>query len=363
MTIRTRLTAWYAAIMFVSLLAMATLMYHEFAPEPRSNVQDTTTKQEEGDESDLGETLRIVFWCGVPSALLALAGGWWLMRKSLSPVAAITSAAEKIHDGNLNQQLPRSGNGDELDRLTEVFNAMTARLDGSFARIREFTLHASHELKTPLTVLHGELETALTENNLSAAQRERFASQLDEIQRLAKIVDGLTLLTKADAGQIELKREPVQLDEIVRDVIADAQILARPTNISVSLTACEPTLIRGDKHRLRQLLLNLADNAIKYNQPGGTVEITLRRADAANVELTVTNTGAGITPEVLPNVFNRFYRGDASHNNAVDGCGLGLSIAQWIVTAHTGDIRIKSVPNNKTTVTVRLSLPVESESA
>ncbi len=363
MTIRTRLTAWYAAIMFVSLLAMAVLMYHEFALEPRTNPQNTTTKQDESDEGDLGETLRIVFWCGVPSALLALGGGWWLMRKSLSPVAAITAAAEKINDGNLNQQLPRSGNGDELDRLTEVFNAMTARLDGSFARIREFTLHASHELKTPLTVLHGELETALSENNLSATQRERLASQLDEIQRLAKIVDGLTLLTKADAGQIELKRDPLQLDEIVRDVFADAQILARPTNISVSLTVCEPTMIRGDKHRLRQLLLNLADNAIKYNQPGGTVEIELRRADAMSVELTIANTGSGIASEVLPDVFDRFFRGDASHNYAVDGCGLGLSIAQWIVTAHTGDIRIESVPDKKTIVTVCLPLHVESESA
>ena len=355
MTIRTRLTAWYAAIMFVSLLAMAVLMYHEFAPELRPPPDNATTKIEEADESDLGETLRIVFWCGVPSALLALAGGWWLMRKSLSPVAAITAAAEKIHDGNLNQQLPRSGNGDELDRLTEVFNAMTTRLDGSFQRIREFTLHASHELKTPLTILHGELETALTENNLPAAQRERLASQLDEIQRLTKIVDGLTLLTKADAGQIQLRCEPIQLDEIVRDVFADALILARPENISVVLTVCELAMIRGDKHRLRQFLLNLADNAIKYNHPGGTVEIVMRCV-GENAELKISNTGDGITPEVLPKVLDRFFRGDASHNNAVDGCGLGLSIAHWIVSAHGGSLKIESVPHNLTTITVRLPL-------
>jgi signal transduction histidine kinase len=359
MTIRTRLTAWYAAIMFVSLLAMGVLTYLQFAPEPH----EASTFHADADENDFRESLRTILWCGVPAGALALAGGWFLMRRALTPVTALTAAAEKIHDGNLNQQLPRSGNGDELDRLTEVFNAMIARLDGSFARIREFTLHASHELKTPLTVLHGELETALSENNLPAAQRERLASQLDEIQRLAKIVDGLTLLTKADAGQIELKREPVALDEIVRDVFADAQILARPANISVSLAACEPTVIRGDKHRLRQLLLNLADNAIKYNQPGGTVEISLRRADAANVELSVTNTGAGIAPEVLPNVFNRFFRGDASHNNAVDGCGLGLSIAQWIVTAHTGGIQITSVPNKTTIVTVHLPVDAKTKSA
>ena len=357
MTIRTRLTAWYAAVMFVSLLAMALLMYREFAPEPRAKLEASIPKFEEGDEGDLAETLRIVFWCGVPASLFALAGGWFLMRRAMSPVTALTTATEQINESNLSRQLPRSGNGDELDRLTEVFNAMTARLDCSFQRIREFTLHASHELKTPLTVLHGELESALTDNNLPASQREHFFSQLDEIQRLAKIVDGLTLLTKADAGQIELKHEPVHLDEIVRDVFVDAQILARSANISVNLSTCEPTTIRGDKHRLRQLVLNLADNAIKYNQPGGTVEIALRRPNNSDAVLTVTNTGVGIAPEILPNVFNRFFRGDVSHNNAVEGCGLGLSIAQWIVTAHGGLIKITSEPTKRTTVIVELPRP------
>ena len=297
--------------------------------------------------------LRILFWCGVPPFLIALGGGWWLMRRSLAPVAAITSAAEKIHDRNLSARLPRTGNGDELDRLTEVFNAMTARLDGSFQRIREFTLHASHELKTPLTVMHGELETELSGENLSAPQRERLASQLDELQRLTKIVDALTLLTKADAGQIALKSEPLALDEIVRDVFADAQILARAAQLSVTLKACEPAQIRGDRHRLRQLLLNLTDNAVKYNRPGGTIEFSLLNA-GANAELKISNTGAGIAPDVLPRVFERFYRGDAAHNATVDGCGLGLSIAQWIVAAHGGTIQLASLAGQ---TTVAVSLP------
>ena len=352
MTIRKRLTLWYAAIMFVSLLAMGALTYHEFAPDPQP--ERSLEKDGESDEGDLKEMLHILFWCGVPPALLALTGGWWIMRRALTPVSALTAAAEEIHEGNLSQQLPRSGNGDELDRLTEVFNAMTARLAGSFQRIREFTLHASHELKTPLTVLHGELETELSQAGLPAAAREKILSQLDEIQRLTKIVDGLTLLTKADAGQIELKFEPLALDEIVRDVFADAQILAKSASISVGLTACEPVKISGDKHRLRQLLLNLADNAVKYNQPGGTVEFSLRR-DGAEAELKISNTGKEIPPEILPRVFERFFRGDPAHNAAVDGCGLGLSIAQWIVSAHHGDISLASA-DNKTTVTIRLPL-------
>ena len=170
MSIRTRLTLWYAGIMFVSLLAMGILSYHAFAPEPRTagHSADEHVQADEADESDLGEIWRIIFWCGVPASLLALGGGWWMMRRALAPVAALTRAAERVNEHNLGDRLPRTGNGDELDRLTEVFNAMTERLNQSFARIREFTLHASHELKTPLTVMHGELETALQDQTLPA---------------------------------------------------------------------------------------------------------------------------------------------------------------------------------------------------
>ena len=149
---------------------------------------------------------------------------------------------------NLHEKLARTGSGDELDRLTEVFNGMTARLDSSFQRVREFTLHASHELKTPLTVLHAEMETALVGEPLSEAQRERLARQLDEVQRLGKIVDGLTLLARVDAGQIEMESEPVQLDEIVRDTFADTQILAKSSNIQVQMTACDSA--RSEERRV-----------------------------------------------------------------------------------------------------------------
>ncbi len=143
---------------------------------------------------------------------------------------------------------------------------MTARLDGSFGRIREFTLHASHELKTPLTILCGETEIELRDEALPAAQRERAASRLDELRRLSRVVDGLTLLTKADAGQVALDLAPVRLDELVRDSFADAQILAETPGIRVECGACPAVTVEGNGHRLRQLLLNLLDNAIKYNQ-------------------------------------------------------------------------------------------------
>jgi signal transduction histidine kinase len=363
MTIRTRLTLWYAGVMFVSLLLMGVLTYRTFAPEPHGSIlPPEEQRQEQDDASDLREVTHIIIWCGVPAALLAAAGGWWLMRKAFAPVAALTRAAERINERNLSEQLPRAGSGDELDRLTEVFNAMTARLNGSFTRIREFTLHASHELKTPLTILSGETETALRDESLLPAQRERAASQLEEFRRLATIVDGLTLLAKADAGLVQLTFAPLRLDELVRDSFADAQTLGQASGLHAELTACEPITVSGDAHRLRQLLLNLADNAAKHNQPGGSIRMALSRSNGA-AELIIANTGAGISPENLPRVFDRFFRGDPAHGTATEGCGLGLSIAQWIVSAHHGDIRIESVPSKLTTVTVHLPLSAENKTA
>jgi signal transduction histidine kinase len=355
MTIRTRLNLWYAAILFVALCVMAGLSYHEFVQEKR-HPDPTERNDSEQDVRDLTYILGVTV---LPAVGLGLVGGWWLARQALAPVAALTQAAENIHERNLGEKIPRTGNGDELDRLTEVFNAMTARLSSSFQRIREFSLHASHELKTPLTVMHGELETALGEEDLAPPQRERILSQLDELQRLSRIVDGLTLLTKADAGQIKLHNEPVRLNELVSDVFADAQILAQAPGLELKLAACEDAVVRGDRHRLRQLLLNLADNAVKYNQPEGRVTMGLFRVKSA-AEFVISNTGPGIPPEILPRVFDRFFRADAAHGREEEGCGLGLSIAQWIVSAHRGKIKIESKPANMTTVTVRLPLCMTS---
>src|SRR5450631_3663896 len=347
MTIRTRLSLWYAAVMFIALMIMGVLLYFQLVIEPRHEAHQHHVQIEPVDPDVYEDVTQIVMSCGIPAVLLALAGGWWLMKKSLAPVAALTQAAGKITAQNLSERLNRTRNGDELDQLTEVFNSMLARLDGSFNRIREFTLHASHELKTPLTILCGETETELRDESLAPAQREHAASQLDELRRLARIVDGLTLLAKADAGQVALQLETLRIDELVRDNFADAQILAEPHGIRVELTDCEEISVRGDRHRLRQLLLNLADNAVKYNQPHGGVIMSLMKSDGM-AQFTIVNTGAGIPTEILPRVFDRFFRGDVAHGSAVDGCGLGLSIVQWIVSAHNGSIKIESVPTKLT---------------
>ncbi len=198
MTIRTRLTFWYAGILILSLLVMGIGTYEQIDEQMRHEHHREPT------EHAIGETSEMVFEVGLPAVVLGMLGGWWLTRKALTPVSKLTDAITKVHERNLREPLPRTNNGDELDRLTEVFNAMLARLDDSFNRIHEFTLHASHELKTPLTVLCGEIETALRDEPLTPTEHERAASQLDELRRLARIVDALTLLAKADAGQVAL---------------------------------------------------------------------------------------------------------------------------------------------------------------
>ena len=189
------------------------------------------------------ELVEVLLFGGLPALLLAWIGGFFLMRHALAPVTRLTEAIERIHAENLRQRLPARADGDELDRLTRVFNEMTRRLDDSFQRIREFTLHASHELKTPLTVIRHELDEALQNKSLAVAERERFANFLDEIERLTQIVDGLNFITKADEGLLTLERVPVRLDEIVRDAFDDAHVFAQPQQIELVLETCEDVTV------------------------------------------------------------------------------------------------------------------------
>jgi signal transduction histidine kinase len=346
MTIRTRLAVWYAGLSLVSLSALGYGLYFELVKEPLKASQS-------GGKIDSPQQaiIEILLWYTIPTALVSIGTAWWMTRRLFSPIARLTEMAEKITLDNLDQRLPEGPRNDEFARLAEVFNNMLARLESSVSQIRDFTIHASHELKTPLTIMRGEMETALHDSDITPAQRELFASQLDEVQRLTKIVEGLTLLAKADAGQLVLEEDVVPFSELVRDSFADAQILAQARNIQVVLAACDDVTMRGDRHRLRQLLLNLTDNAIKYNEAGGTVEIALRRGKAT-AELTISNTGRGISPEFLPRVFERFFRGDPEQTANVEGCGLGLALAEWIVHAHGGQIELTSTPGSWTTVHV-----------
>jgi signal transduction histidine kinase len=200
-----------------------------------------------------------------------------------------------------------------------------------------------------------QLETAARDESLKPGQRDWMLAQLDEVQRLATIVDSLTLLTKVDAGLVTLDRQPVQLDELMRECFEDATMLAEPQKIVVKLAACEPLTMTGDRQRLRQLLLNLTDNAVKYNCPGGRINLALRREETRAI-VEISNTGEGIPADLKARIFDRFVRGESAHRMAVDGCGLGLTISLWIVRAHQGEITLASDADGLTTA--RISFPL-----
>jgi signal transduction histidine kinase len=354
MTLRQRLALHYGVVVLIALILLGELSYHEFCTEERLRAA-LGPDQQSGTE--WGEVIERVIYAIIPVVLVT---GWWVTRRSLLPLTELARSVRAIRLDHLRNPLPRSGNNDEVHQLTEAFNSMTARLDQSFQRIRGFTLQVSHELKTPLTVMRGEIESIMELGGpVLPQQRERMDSLLDEIGRLAKIVDGLTFLAKEDSGKVMVKREPVRLSELVRESYEDALILAEAPGVQVTLTKCAEIVILGDRQRLRQLLVNLTDNAVKYNKPGGTVTMELRRVDGA-VEIEIVNTGIAITPNLQARLFEPFVRGDEARARGIDGCGLGLSIARSIARAQGGSLRICSQPGDKTAAVLRLPLGLPS---
>ena len=279
---------------------------------------------------------------------------WWLIHRALLPIRHLTEAAEHIHEDSLHRRLPLPGTGDELDRLTSVLNDLTGRMETSFAWVREFTLHASHELKTPLTILRSGFEQSLIRHDMSEPLRDQIGNWMDEVERLNRIVSGLTLLTQADAGQVTLLIEEVALHDLMRDAASEAEMLGQSLNLFVSTDIKATIHVLADRHRLRQLLLNLTDNAVKYNREGGYVRYVLK-SDPTHALLMVESGGRGIPPEELPSIFERFFRSTTSRGSGQTGVGLGLSICQWIAQAHGGEITAASSPDH-TVLTLRLPL-------
>jgi signal transduction histidine kinase len=347
MKFRTRLYLWYAGALLAALLVLVAHAIYEIIEHSRGKGP--------GADTELWEVITIELLVGVPLMALGLFLTWWMSRDTLRKLQQLTDAAAGLHAGHLEVNLPPCHPvRDELDRLIEVFRDMAGRLRDSFAQTRDFTLNASHELKTPLTIMRGEVEMELKATPPDPARQAWMESLLEEIDRLARVVDGLSFLAKADAGQIVIHSEPLDFAELVRDTAEDAQLLANPHGLKVELSSVEaPCPIRGDRHRLRQLLLNLADNAVKYNQPGGFVRIRLWQEPGAAV-LEIANPGPGIPGGLNGRVFERFFRLDASHSQTIEGSGLGLHIAQWIVQRHAGDIAVATGPDGLTRATVRL---------
>lgn len=305
------------------------------------------------------DTLRrflILLFVAVPIALaVSLAAGWFLAGRALRPVDAITLAAQRIAAGDLSQRLTMPAAPDEIGRLAGTFNNMIGRLDTSFRQIRQFTSDASHELRTPLTVMKGETELILRRPRALEDYQSVLESNLEEIDRMTRIVEELLFLSRADMGEVKMESKPVLLEMLVEDIHRQAPLLGQDRNIEVVLGAVMPALVQGDELRLRELLLNLVENAVKYSHPGGKVEIGLV-TNGQEAVLSVTDQGIGIGSDDHTKIFNRFFRTDGARAHTKKGTGLGLAICAWIAEFHKGRISVKSGVGQGSTFTVTLPL-------
>ncbi len=287
--------------------------------------------------------------------IVSLLGGWFLAGRALMPVNVITRAAQRIADGDFTQRITSPRSTDEIGRLASVFNDMIARLEISFRQIRQFSADASHELRTPLTITKGETELALRRPREAEDYRQVLESNLEEIDRMSRIVDELLFLSRADLGEIKMTMTEVSLDDLVREVQLQASVLGQDQQVETVLLQVDPITLQGDELRLRELLLNLVDNAIKYSHPNAKVELSLiRKEDQA--ELKVRDYGIGVSSEEQQRIFDRFYRTDTARAHTSKGTGLGLAICKWIVEVHHGTIQTQSSSDAGSCFTVRFPL-------
>jgi signal transduction histidine kinase len=295
--------------------------------------------------------------------LLSVTAAYLVVGSAFRPVDQLINEVEAITDGrSLHRRVATDSSNDELARLSLTVNAMLTRLEGSFAALRRFTADASHELKTPLTVLRADVERAMHPNTNRADRMVALEEALQETARMSDLVNSLLTLARADEGRFDLYRERIELEPLVRDVYETAVILGEDAGLSLSLAALEGGIVMGDATRLRQLLLNLVTNAIKYTPKGGRVEVSVTHRGADEVAITVRDTGIGIAANDLPHVFDRFWRADRvrSRSSERGGFGLGLAISQWIVQAHGGSISVQSRLGRGSVFTVLLPIVAEA---
>ncbi len=284
---------------------------------------------------------------------LASAGGYWMSRRALAPVDAMTREARGIGADNLSRRIAVPRTQDELQRLAETLNDMIGRLDQAFKRVTQFTADASHELRTPLTLMRTTAELALRSGT---SYRDSLQQILAEIERTSHLVENLLVIARADSVGFKLETSRVNLTKEIREACLQADPLSKAKSIVLTCDLPErPVPVEGDAQALRRLALILIDNAVKYTPPHGSVEVTVRNENGAAV-IEVSDTGIGIPAEDLPHVFQRFYRADKARSRRQGGAGLGLAIAKLIVKSHGGAITVESQAAQGTTV--RVSLPV-----
>ena len=310
---------------------------------------------------DVQRQLIILLALGIPFTLVAAsAGGWFLASSALNPIDRITRAADQISAQDLHQRLNLNLPNDEVGRLAGTFDKMLARLENAFERQKRFIADASHEMRTPLTILKGDVEVALNRPRSVAEYQETLVMVNDTTDRLSALVEELFVLARADNKQIPLQIKRFNLPSLLMQDVSKLLPRAIRQEVALNLDSPDELPIQADPAKLSRLFINLIDNAIKYSNPGDAVTVTVA-TQAGYAFVAVTDTGPGIPPEHLPYLFERFYRIDKARSRSTtdangSGAGLGLSIAQWLAELHGGRIEVTSYPDQGSTFTVWLPL-------
>ena len=285
--------------------------------------------------------LHVMLWWALPSLLVVVVVVWWMTHTAVAPLTALATEARRVGIATLDHRLPTRGAGDQLDEVATAFNETLSRLEGAVGEMKQFSSALAHELRTPLTALRGEIELTLLVPAVDPELTKRATSQIEEIDRLTRLINQLLTLARAESGEIALARQPVDLAVLATNVSEQLEPVAQARHLDLKCVANQPVMATGDLGWLERCLLNLLDNAIKYTPHGGRVRVCVSY-DGDHARVDVRDTGIGMAPGVIPHIFERFYRGDPARSSAVEGAGLGLSLVKWIVDRHDGRIEVQS---------------------
>ncbi|BAY11780.1 ATP-binding protein [Calothrix sp. NIES-2098] len=299
-------------------------------------------------------SIRNIFLVSIPVALLLVAMGAWLMSgRALRPIGQLTGVIQQVTVQGLDRRIPIGTTDVEFVELIQVFNQMLERLERSFTQASRFSADAAHELKTPLTILQGELERTLQQVEPGSELQQRLSNLLDEVRRLSSIMRKLLLLSLADAGQMSLYLVEVDMSELLMEMVEDVELLAPQLSVETEIPA--GLRVKGDRDLLVQVLQNLLSNAIKYNLANGWIKIHADKTPTT-LHITIANASKDISQSDRDRLFERFYRGDPAHTRKVEGIGLGLSLAREIARAHHGDLTVDSTSQGQTAFTFTLPI-------
>jgi heavy metal sensor kinase len=331
----------------------ATVFLNPFSGEPSVWIVGQSTTE----ITDVLHTfIYVIIFAMVGVIILAGIGGLFLAERALKPVQRITETAQKIEGSDLSQRIDVKTD-DELGRLAATLNDMIGRLEESFNRQRQFTADASHELRTPLAIMQAEATLALSKDRTPDDYRKALETISQESDYMSSVIGKLLFLARSDAGKEQLSFEDVDIKELITGLSANIEALAQDKGIKFTVDANETLTVSGDKVKLRQLFINILENAVRYTPAEGNIVVSLVQKDA-NAVVSIADTGIGIPPEHLPHIFERFYRVDKARARADGGVGLGLSIAKIIAESHKGTIAVASDVGKGTTFTI--SIPLKS---